>query len=140
MSRSQATILYFFLSFLSTYVYILHIYIIYIYLLVHLLYILVIACLLLLLLCRFNRGWLCATLWTTAHQAPLSMGFSKQEHWTGFAMPSSKESSRPRDYTQVSCIAGRFFTDGTSGKLNRLLNTWKNFSMSFFNIASQNHN
>ena len=27
------------------------------------------------------------------------------------AMPSSRGSSRPRDRTQVSCIAGRFFTD-----------------------------
>ena len=24
------------------------------------------------------------TLWTVAHQAPLSMGFSRQEHWSGF--------------------------------------------------------
>ena len=26
---------------------------------------------------------LCASLWTIAHQAPLSMGFSKQEYWSG---------------------------------------------------------
>ena len=37
------------------------------------------------------------TLWTVAHQAPLSMGFSRQEYWRGVPMPSSRGSSRPRD-------------------------------------------
>ena len=27
-------------------------------------------------------------LWTVAHQAPLSMGFSRQEYWSGLAFPS----------------------------------------------------
>ena len=39
--------------------------------------------LLLLLLSRFSRVRLCATPYTAAHQAPLSMGFSRQEHWSG---------------------------------------------------------
>ena len=30
-----------------------------------------------------------ATLWTVAHQAPLSIGFSRQEHWSGLPLPSS---------------------------------------------------
>ena len=30
-------------------------------------------------LSRFSHVQLCATLWTVAHQAPLSMGFSRQE-------------------------------------------------------------
>ena len=29
----------------------------------------------------------CATLWTVAHQVPLSMGFSRQEHWSGLPCP-----------------------------------------------------
>ena len=29
------------------------------------------------------------TLWTVAHQAPLSMGFSRQEYWSGVPFPSS---------------------------------------------------
>ena len=37
--------------------------------------------------------WLFATLGTVAHQAPLSMGFSRQEYWV--AMPSSRGSSNP---------------------------------------------
>ena len=38
---------------------------------------------LLLLLSRFSRVRLCATPETAAHQAPLSLGFSRQEHWSG---------------------------------------------------------
>ena len=29
-----------------------------------------------------------ATLWTVAHQAPLSMGFSREEYWSGLPFPS----------------------------------------------------
>ena len=38
---------------------------------------------LLLLLSRFSRIRLCVTPSTAAHQAPLSLGFSRQEHWGG---------------------------------------------------------
>ena len=41
-----------------------------------------------------------------AHQAPLSMGFSRQEYCSRLPFPSPRESSRPRNETQVSCIAG----------------------------------
>ena len=54
--------------------------------------------------------WLFATLCTIAHQAPLSLGFSRWEYWSGVVMSSSRGSSWPRDYTRVSCIAGGFFT------------------------------
>ena len=54
--------------------------------------------------------WFLATPWTVAHQAPLFMGFSRQEYWSGLPFPSPEESSQPRDLTQISCIAGRFFT------------------------------
>ena len=49
------------------------------------------------------------TPWTAAHQAPLSMGFSRQEYWSGLPFPSPGESSQPRDWTQVSRIVGRYF-------------------------------
>ena len=39
------------------------------------------------ILSRFSRAQLCATLWTAAHQAPLSLGFSRQEHWSGLPLP-----------------------------------------------------
>ena len=41
----------------------------------------------LLLLSRFSRVRLCATLWTIAHQASLSMGFPRQEPWSGLPCP-----------------------------------------------------
>ena len=44
--------------------------------------------LLLLLLSRFSRVRLCATPSTAAHQAPQSLGFSRQEHWSGLPFPS----------------------------------------------------
>ena len=104
----------------------------------------------------FSCVLLFATLWTVALQAPLSMGFSRQEHWSGVpcpppvdlsssgidpvslsslcdpkdcsppgssvhgmlqartlewvAMSFSRGSSRPRNRTYVSCLAGGFFT------------------------------
>ena len=44
--------------------------------------------LLLLLLSRLSRVRLCVTPWTAAHQAPPSLGFSRQEHWSGLPFPS----------------------------------------------------
>ena len=44
-------------------------------------------CQLLLLRC-FSRVWLCATPQTVAHQAPPSLGFSRQEHWSGLPFSS----------------------------------------------------
>ena len=45
-----------------------------------------------------------------ARPAPLSMGFSRQEYWSGSPFPSPAGSSQPRNRTWVSCIAGGFFT------------------------------
>ena len=44
--------------------------------------------LLLLLLSRFSRVQLLATPWTAAYQAPLPLGFSRQEYWSGLPLPS----------------------------------------------------
>ena len=48
---------------------------------------------LLLLLSRFSHVRLCATPETTAHQASLSLGFSRQEHWSGLPFPSPMHES-----------------------------------------------
>ena len=48
---------------------------------------------LLLLLSRFRRVRLCATPQTAAHQAPPSLGFSRQEHWSGLPFPSPMRES-----------------------------------------------
>ena len=42
----------------------------------------------LLLLSHFSRVRLLATPWTAAYQAPPSMGFSRQEYWSGVPLPS----------------------------------------------------
>ena len=54
-----------------------------------------------------------------AYQAPLSMGFSRGESWSGLPFPHSRISSWPRDQTHVpsiSCIASRFFTPWAIGE------------------------
>ena len=47
--------------------------------------------LLLLLLSSFSRVRLLATPWTAAYQAPPSMGFSRQENWSGMPLPSLRK-------------------------------------------------
>ena len=49
--------------------------------------------LLLLLLSCFSHIQLCATPQTAAHQAPPSLGFSRQEHWSGLPFPSPMHES-----------------------------------------------
>ena len=49
--------------------------------------------LLLLLLSHFSRVQLCATPQTAAYQAPPSLGFSRQEHWSGLPFPSPMHES-----------------------------------------------
>ena len=49
--------------------------------------------LLLLLLSRFSRVRLCATPQTAAHRAPPSLGFSRQEHWSGVPFPPPMQES-----------------------------------------------
>ena len=41
------------------------------------------------MLSHFSCVWLFVTLWTLAHQAPLSVGFSRQEYWNGLPCPPS---------------------------------------------------
>ena len=50
-------------------------------------------CIVLLLLSHFSRVRLCATPYTAAHQAPPSLGFSRQEHWSGLPFPSPMHES-----------------------------------------------
>ena len=58
----------------------------------------------------FGPVWLFATSWAVACQAPLSMGISQARTPDWLAISFSRGLSQPRDWTQVSCIAGRFFT------------------------------
>ena len=58
----------------------------------------------------FSHIWLFATIWTIAHQAPLSMRFPRQEYWNGLPCPPAGESSWSRDGTLIFCIASGFFS------------------------------
>ena len=64
-------------------------------------------------LSRFSRVRLCAILWTVARQAPLSVGFSGQEYWSGLPFPPPADLSdaeiEPVSLTSPE-LAGRFFT------------------------------
>ena len=62
-------------------------------------------------LSHFSHVWLFAALWIVFHQTPLSVGFFRQEYWKWVIVFSSSGSSWPGDWTCVSCIAGRFFTN-----------------------------
>ena len=48
------------------------------------------------LLSRFSRVRLSATPQTAAHQAAPSLGFSRQEHWSGLPFPSPTEGGQTR--------------------------------------------
>ena len=60
-------------------------------------------------------------LWTVAHQDPLSMGFSRQEYWSGQAFPSPGDLPYPKMELPSSALAGRFFTTEPPGKPHSLM-------------------
>ena len=49
----------------------------------------------------FSHVHLFVTPWTIAHQAPLSMDFSRKEHWSGLLCPSLGYISIPKSYSSV---------------------------------------
>ena len=51
-------------------------------------------------------------------------GFFRQEYWSGLPCPPSKGSSQPTDWTQVSCIAGRFFTLWATREAQEVAEKW----------------
>ena len=50
------------------------------------------------------------TLWTVAHQAPLSMKFSRQEYWSGLLFSTPEDLPDPGIEPASSALAGKFFT------------------------------
>ena len=77
------------------------------------------------MLSNFSCVWLFATLWTVACQPPLSMGFSRQEYWSGFPWPSPGDlpylgiESMSLMSPALTCV---FFTAGT---------TWEAYELYF---------
>ena len=62
---------------------------------------------------RFSPVQLCATLWTGACQAPVSLGFPRQEYWSGLPCPPPGDlpdlGIKPASLMSLA-LAGRFFT------------------------------
>ena len=56
------------------------------------------------MLSHFNGVQLSATLWTSAHQAPLSMGFSRQEYWSGLPFPSLVIKCEVSEVKSLGCV------------------------------------
>ena len=68
------------------------------------------------MLSHFSCVQLCATLLTVAQQAPLSIGFSRQEYWSGLPCPPPGDLPDPgiKPASPMSpALAGRFFTSST---------------------------
>ena len=83
-----------------------------------------------------SRVWLLATPWTAAHQAPPSMGSSRQEYWSGLPLPSPtiqvRESqiksykniiSHPLDWQKISKLDNALFW-WWYWKANILIHSW----------------
>ena len=68
------------------------------------------------MLSRFSHVWLSATPWTVARQAPLSMGFPRQEYWSGLPFPTPGDLPDPGVEPASAALAGRFFTTAPPGK------------------------
>ena len=68
----------------------------------------------------FSRVRFFVTSWTTACQAPLSMGFSRQEYWSGLPFPFSRgdlpDPGIELTFPASPALAGRFFTTEPPGK------------------------
>ena len=62
-----------------------------------------------------SRVVLLATPWTTAYQAPLSMGFSRQEYWSGVPLPSPPQ-KLSRDQLHILQEPGEWAHQNQKGK------------------------
>ena len=65
--------------------------------------------------CLLSRVQLSVTPWTVAHQAPLSMGFPRQEHWSGWPFPPPGHLPGPGIEHESMALPGRFFTPEPHG-------------------------
>ena len=75
----------------------------------------------LLLPSRFSRVRPCATPWTAAHQAPPSLGLSRQEHWSGLPFPSPMHESEKWKWSR-SVVSDSYPPHGLQP--TRLLRPW----------------
>ena len=67
-------------------------------------------------LLMFSHNQVFVTVQTVAHQAPLSMGYSRQEKWSGLPFPSPGDLPDPGVKLMSLALAGEFFATETPGK------------------------
>ena len=75
------------------------------------------------MLSHFSHVQLFAALWTVAHQPPLSMGFSRQEYWSGLPCPLPRDlpdTGVESGYLKPPALAGMFFTTSATWEALRL--------------------
>ena len=87
------------------------------------------------MLCNFSHIWLCVTPWTVARQASLSIGFSRQEYWSGlpFSSPGDLLDPGTEPASLVSpALAGGFFTTSATWEAQFPLQREAQQSITFF--------
>ena len=74
----------------------------------------------------FSRVWLFVIPWTVAHQAPLSMGFSRQNYWSGLPFPPPGDLPKVKPPSLISpALPGWFFsTSITWEALSLSIDSW----------------
>ena len=75
-----------------------------------------------------SHVWLFGTQWTVTYQDPLSMGFSRQEYWSGLQFTSPGKSSQLRVWTWVSHTVGNSLPSEPPGKPSWIKITGRNIS------------
>ena len=60
------------------------------------------------------------TPWTVAHQAPLSIGFFRQDYWSGLPFSSPRDLLDPKIELTSRALAGRFLTTEPPGRMRWL--------------------
>ena len=81
-----------------------------------------------------------ATVWSAAYQAPLSMGFSRQEYWSG--LPFLPPGDLPNPGTEPkslmsSVLAGRFFTTSATWKALHYLITKPKYNQELAHVSDR---
>ena len=71
-----------------------------------------------------SRVWLFVTPWTVAYQAPLSMGFSRQEYWSGLPFPSPGDLPDPGIEPRSPALQADALTSEPTGSPRCDLKLW----------------
>ena len=73
------------------------------------------------MLSRFSCVQLFVILWSVVHQAPLSIGFSRKEYWSGLPLSTQGHLPNPGIESVSLASAGGFFTTSTAWEAQAVL-------------------